>query len=238
MAKYTAVILSAGKGSRMGSSVHKQYLMLAGKPVIYYALKAFEDSPVDEIVLVTGAGEEGFCRREIVERYGFAKVAHIVPGGRERYHSVYCGLQCCEGADYVLIHDGARPFVSHDIIVRSMEMAAAKQACIAGVPVKDTIKVTDSHGVVCNTPDRSTLWSIQTPQTFSYSLIRSAYERMLEQEDAGITDDAMVAERYGNIPVHILMGSYENLKITTPEDLQMAEAFLANEKNKNVDRKN
>lgn len=226
MAKYTAVVLSAGKGSRMGGSVHKQYLMLAGKPVIYYALKAFQDSPVDEIVLVTGAGEEEFCRREIVEPYGLHKVTHIVPGGKERYHSVYCGLKCCPETDYVLIHDGARPFVSRDLILRSMEMAAEKQACIPGVPVKDTIKVTDGQGVVCSTPDRSRLWSIQTPQTFAYPLICGTYERMLEQEDAGITDDAMVVERYGNVPVHILMGSYENLKITTPEDLRTAEAFL------------
>lgn len=228
MAKYTAIVLSAGKGSRMGSKVHKQYLMLGGRPVICYALQAFEKSPVDEIVLVTGAGEEEFCRKDIVERYGFRKVKHITAGGKERYHSVYSGLKCCEGTDYVLIHDGARPFVSNDMIVRSMEAVVSERACIAGVPVKDTVKVTDARGIVCSTPDRSTLWSIQTPQTFAYPLIRDAYERMLEQEDSGITDDAMAVERYGNTPVHILMGSYSNLKITTPEDLQIAEALLMN----------
>lgn len=109
MAKYTAIVLSAGKGSRMGSSVHKQYLLLCGRPVIYYTLKAFEESQVDEIVLVTGEGEEEYCRKEIVEKYKLHKVTKIVKGGKERYHSVFQGLSACEHTDYVLIHDGARP---------------------------------------------------------------------------------------------------------------------------------
>lgn len=226
MAKYTAIILAAGKGSRMGSAVHKQYMMLAGRPVIYYALKAFEDSPVDEIVLVTGEGEEEFCRKEVVERYGLKKVTHITAGGRERYHSVYCGLKCCESSDYVLIHDGARPCVTGELIVRGMETAAKAGACIAAVPVKDTIKVADEEKVVQNTPDRNTLWIIQTPQVFAYPLIRSAYDRMLAEGAGKITDDAMAVEQYGRTPVHIFEGSYRNLKITTPEDLQIAELLL------------
>lgn len=228
MAKYTAIVLAAGKGSRMGSVVHKQYLMLAGRPVIYYALKAFSDSPVDEIVLVTGEGEEEFCRKEVVERYGLRKITHITAGGSERYHSVYCGLQCCEDSDYVLIHDGARPCVSREIISRSMEMVTTTGACIAAVPVKDTIKKADADGVVQATPDRSSLWSVQTPQAFAYPLIRSAYDRMLSEGAEEITDDAMVVERYGKKQVHILEGSYRNLKITTPEDLQMAELLMLN----------
>lgn len=230
MAKYTAIVLAAGKGSRMGSTVHKQYLMLAGRPVIYYALKAFADSPVDEIVLVTGEGEEEFCRKEVVERYGLQKITHITAGGRERYHSVYCGLQCCENSDYVLIHDGARPCVSREIISRSMEMVTRTGACIAAVPVKDTIKTADEDGVVQATPDRSSLWSVQTPQTFAYPLIRSAYDRMLAEGAEEITDDAMAVERYSKVQVHILEGSYRNLKITTPEDLQMAELLMHNHK--------
>lgn len=228
MAKYTAIVLAAGKGSRMGSKVHKQYLMLKGRPVIYYALKAFEDSPVDEIVLVTGEGEEDFCRKEVAERYGLKKIMHITAGGRERYHSVYSGLKCCEDSDYVLIHDGARPCVSGELIVRSMETVSRTGACIAAVPVKDTIKTADARGVVQATPDRDSLWSIQTPQAFAYPLIRSAYDRMITEGAEGITDDAMVVEYYGKEPVQIFEGSYRNLKITTPEDLQMAELLMQN----------
>lgn len=228
MVKYTAIVLAAGKGSRMGSKVHKQYLMLKGRPVIYYALKAFEDSPVDEIVLVTGEGEEDFCRKEVVERYGLKKIMHITTGGRERYHSVYSGLKCCEASDYVLIHDGARPCVSVELIARSMETVSRTGACIAAVPVKDTIKTADARGVVQATPDRDSLWSIQTPQAFAYPLIRSAYDRMITEGAEGITDDAMVVEYYGKEPVQIFEGSYRNLKITTPEDLQMAELLMQN----------
>ena len=140
MAKYTAIVLSAGKGSRMGSSVHKQYLLLCGRPVIYYTLKAFEESPVDEIVLVTGEGEEEYCQKEIVEKYKLHKVTKIVKGGKERYHSVFQGLSACEHTDYVLIHDGARPFIGQEVIRHIMDEVQKKHACIAAVPVKDTIK--------------------------------------------------------------------------------------------------
>ena len=148
MAKYTAIMLSAGKGSRMGSSVHKQYLLLCGRPVIYYTLKAFEESPVDEIVLVTGEGEEEYCRKEIVEKYKLHKVTKIVKGGKERYHSVFQGLSACEHTDYVLIHDGARPFIGQEVIRHIMDEVQKKHACIAAVPVKDTIKKVDENGKV------------------------------------------------------------------------------------------
>lgn len=226
MERFAAIVLSAGKGSRMNSQVHKQYMELAEKPVIYYALQAFSESTVDEIVLVVGAGEVEFCQKEIVEKYHFTKVTHIVEGGKERYHSVYEGLKVCTDADYVMIHDGARPFVSQELITSAMEDVKKCGANIAAVPVKDTIKQVDETGTVVDTPRRDRLWSVQTPQSFSRKLILSAYECMIQQEDSVITDDAMVVEQYGGSNVHVILGDYCNIKITTPEDLLVAEAFV------------
>lgn len=226
MAKYTAIVLSAGKGSRMGSSVHKQYLLLCGRPVIYYTLKAFEESQVDEIVLVTGEGEEEYCRKEIVEKYKLHKVTKIVKGGKERYHSVFQGLSACEHTDYVLIHDGARPFIGQEVIRHIMDEVQKKHACIAAVPVKDTIKKVDENGKVEDTPPRKSLYTVQTPQAFSYSLIYDSYQKMIADGREDVTDDAMVVEAYGKVPVYVIDGSYHNFKITTPEDLEMAEFML------------
>lgn len=224
--KYTAVVLSGGKGSRMNSNIHKQYLLLQGKPVITYALEAFEKSPVDEIVLVTGAGEEEYCRKMIVEEYHLKKVVKIVSGGKERYHSVYAGLKAAEGSDYVLIHDGARPFVTDEIIRRAMEEVQKSRACVVGMPVKDTIKIVDSDAHVTDTPERKNVWMVQTPQVFEYPLIRKAYEGLLQQEHITATDDAMAVEQMSHIPIKMLEGSYANIKITTPEDMVIAEALL------------
>ena len=226
MAKYTAIVLSAGKGSRMGSSVHKQYLLLCGRPVIYYTLKAFEESPVDEIVLVTGEGEEEYCRKEIVEKYKLHKVTKIVKGGKERYHSVFQGLSACEHTDYVLIHDGARPFIEQEVIRHTMDEVQKKHACIAAVPVKDTIKKVDENGKVEDTPPRKSLYTVQTPQSFSYSLIYDSYQKMIADGREDVTDDEMVVEAYGKVTVYVIDGSYRNFKITTPEDLEMAEFML------------
>ncbi len=224
-----AVVLAAGQGKRMQAGVPKQYLQLNGYPVLYYSLKAFEESAVDQIVLVTGAGEVEYCKKEIVQRYGFGKVSRIVTGGRERYHSVYAGLQAAEGADYVLIHDGARPFVTLDIISRTLEGARNCGACVAGMPVKDTIKIVDEAGFAKVTPERSKVWMVQTPQTFSYAMIFQAYDMLIKQEKMGktiqVTDDAMVLETVSGRPSKLVEGSYENIKITTPEDLTVAEAF-------------
>lgn len=224
--KFTAIVLSAGKGSRMNSGIHKQYLLLNGRPIITYSLEAFEKSPVDEVVLVTGQGEEEYCRKEIVEAYGFSKVGKIVAGGKERYHSVFHGLQAVTESDYVLIHDGARPFVTEEIIVRTMETVRKTNACVVGMHVKDTIKITDEKDIVKETPERSNVWMVQTPQAFSYPLISFAYKKMLLQEDAAITDDAMVVEKMCQVPVTLIEGSYRNIKITTPEDMLIAEAFF------------
>lgn len=224
--KYAAIVLAAGSGKRMNSKVHKQYLIIQDRPVLYYSLKAFEDSAVDEIVLVVGKGEEEFCRKEIVDKYGISKVKAIVEGGKERYHSVFEGLKQTRDADYVLIHDGARPFVNQDIIRRCMQEVQKYQACVVGMPVKDTIKIADEEGYAKQTPDRKNVWMIQTPQTFSYTLIYEAYEEMLKTEDTAITDDAMVLERIKGKKSKLIEGSYRNIKITTPEDLLIADVYL------------
>lgn len=228
--RYTAIVLAAGKGKRMKSNISKQFLELNGKPVLYYSLAAFEKSPVDQVVLVTGEQDTEYCRKEIVEKYGFQKVAKIVPGGRERYHSVWHGLQAAADCDYVLIHDGARAFIDQATIERCMQDVIKSRACVAAVPVKDTIKIVDSELCGSETPDRSILWTIQTPQVFDYSLIYEAYGKLaleLESGDAPtVTDDTMVAEYYMGIHVHMVMGSYYNIKVTTPEDLVLGEGIL------------
>lgn len=230
--KIAAVCLAAGQGKRMESKVQKQYLLIQDKPVLYYALKAFQDSPIEEVILVVGAGEEEYCKNEIVDKYGFSKVKAIVAGGKERYHSVFEGLQAVEKADYVLIHDGARPFLTQEIINRCIEGAKEYKACVAGMPVKDTIKLADSNNNIESTPERSKVWMIQTPQAFEYPLIKKAYTTLIEQEVQGIktsipvTDDAMVVEYFLNQKVHLVYGSYENIKITTPEDMRIAEVFV------------
>ena len=222
----TAVVLAAGSGKRMGTKVHKQYLLMGGKPVLYYSLRAFEDSKwIDEIVLVCGAGEEAYCRKEIIEKYGISKARKIIPGGAERYDSVWNGLKETK-AGYVYIHDGARPFVDEDIIERAYECVAKYHACVAGMPSKDTVKLADCDNVVTETPNRNNVWIVQTPQVFDAELIKKAYAMLMEQDEISVTDDAMAAEQMLGSPVRLFCGSYENIKITTPEDLEIAEVFL------------
>ena len=225
--KCTAIVLAAGQGKRMNSKIQKQFLMLKGKPVLYYSLAVFEESPeIDEIILVTGKECIEYCKKEIIEVYGFQKVKHIVPGGQERYDSVYAGLCACENCEYVFIHDGARPFVTEEIIVRTKEAVKKYGACIAGMPSKDTVKFADENGLVESTPNRSRVWSIQTPQVFAYKLIRNAHEKARQYDMKEITDDSMLIEQYGGVKVRLVEGSYENLKITTPEDILVAEKIL------------
>lgn len=233
--KAAAIVLAAGQGKRMQSKVQKQYLLIQDKPVLYYALKTFEESRVEQVVLVVGQGEEAYCREQIVEKYGFGKVKAIVEGGKERYHSVYAGLQAiAEDMDFVLIHDGARPFVTQAMIARTLEAVQSHGACIVGMPVKDTIKIADSNGFTKETPPRSQVWMIQTPQVFRCDLIREAYAKLIRQEESFlqqgivITDDAMVVELLGNCSVKLVEGSYQNIKITTPEDLEIAEIYVKN----------
>lgn len=231
--KTVAVVLAAGQGKRMHSNVQKQYLLLQDKPVIYYALKIFQDSFIDEIILVTGKDEEDYCQNEIVEKYHFSKVKKIVTGGKERYHSVANGLSVIEGEGYVFIHDGARPFVTEEILMRAYYAVKEYRACVVGMPVKDTIKIADENRFAKLTPNRENVWQIQTPQVFTIKLAKEAYGRLLEEEEElkekgiRITDDAMVVETLLQHPVKLVEGSYENIKITTPEDLNIARYLIA-----------
>ena len=229
-AVYGAVVLAGGSGSRMNTKTAKQYLLLNGKPLIYYALRQFQDSGVEKIVLVVAEGQEDYCRTEIVERYGFTKVCAIVPGGTERYLSVHAGLKALTDVDYVLIHDGARPCVDQDILNRTIEAVAQCQACVVGMPVKDTIKIVDEQRMAKKTPDRRMLWQVQTPQAFSYDLIRRAYDMVVASGEQAVTDDAQVLELALGRTSRLIEGSYRNLKVTTPEDLDIAKIFLKNVK--------
>ena len=225
--KNTAIVLAAGQGKRMHSKIQKQFLEIGGKPVLYYSLRCFQDSPlIDDIILVTGEDALSYCRSEIVDRYGFTKVSRIIRGGKERYDSVYAGLLACEDADYVLIHDGARPFITEEILRRGMEGVKETGACVIGMPSKDTVKLSDAAGFVSETPDRKTVWTIQTPQIFSYNLIKSVHDSIRRKDMSQITDDAMVVEQESGTRIRLVEGSYMNLKITTPEDLDVAEIFL------------
>lgn len=225
--KHTAIVLAAGKGSRMQSAVPKQYLELCGKQVLYYSLAAFEESFINEIILVAGKDDISYCKEQIVERYGFQKVTKIIVGGAERYLSVYQGLLAAEEADYIYIHDGARPFVDAAILSDAKACVEQYQACVAGMPVKDTIKIVDAEDFAKETPERKYVWQVQTPQVFSYALVREAYDMLMEDQDAySVTDDAMVVETMLNYPVKLFQASYKNIKITTPEDLQIAELFV------------
>lgn len=224
-----AIVLAGGRGSRMNSPIAKQFMELGGKPIICYSLEAFEHSNVSKVILVTSEDSISYCRDEIVNKYGYAKVADIVCGGAERYDSVYNGLAAAEDADYVYIHDGARPFVSVELINSMIDAVRTDNALVAAVPCKDTIKISDDNGYVADTPNRSSLWSVQTPQAFSYEIIVNAYKTMMQTNHEGVTDDAMVLEKYGNHKVKLFMGEYTNIKITTPEDLIIGDNFIKNQ---------
>lgn len=223
-------MLAAGQGKRMESAVKKQYIELDGKPLIYYALKTFQDSEIiDEIILVVGEGQVSYAREEIVEKYGISKVSTVVEGGAERYDSVWQGLKAIEEdqeAAFVFIHDGARPFVDEAVLRRGYESVKQFRACVAGMPSKDTVKLVDEDTFAVNTPERKYVWTVQTPQIFEKNLIVEAYARLMQEEHAQVTDDAMAVELMMKAPVKLFEGSYENIKITTPEDLRVAGAFL------------
>ena len=195
---------------------------------------------IDEVILVTGKGQIPYCRQKFVEEYGFQKIKTVVEGGAERYHSVWEGLRVLEKekrkGGYVFIHDGARPFISEEILERAYREVCKSRACVVGMPVKDTIKIADEKGCIHMTPNRSLVWQIQTPQVFAEELILPAYREVIEKEkellEQGIqiTDDAMVVENVCGCPVRLVEGSYGNLKITTPEDLEIAKIFAGGAK--------
>ncbi|OPY57276.1 MAG: 2-C-methyl-D-erythritol 4-phosphate cytidylyltransferase [Pelotomaculum sp. PtaU1.Bin035] len=226
MVKVAAVVPAAGRGARMGVKTKKQYLLLEGIPVVGRVLKVISDSPVvQSIILVTSPGEEAYCRTAIVERLGIPKIAAIVPGGNERQESVYNGLLALSSdTGIVIVHDGARPLLSPEGLAAVVDAAVNHGAATLAVPVKDTVKLAGEGGFVAGTLPRDRIWLTQTPQAFRYSLILEAHQRALETKQSG-TDDAGLVELLG-IPVKIVAGSYENLKITTNEDLIIASAII------------
>lgn len=224
----SVIIAAAGKGKRMKAERNKQYLYLEDRPILVHTVSVFERcKEVDEIIIVTGEKEVEFCYNEIVKKYSFKKVVKVIAGGLERQDSVYAGiLALSPQCEIVMVHDGARPFVTKAQVLKSIEAAQRYTAVGIGVPVKDTIKVVDDQGMIKDTPDRKTLWAMQTPQTFTYSVLRKAYESALQGGFVG-TDDTGLVERIG-IPVKMLEGTYENIKITTPEDIYIAKVILSN----------
>ena len=219
------VIVAAGTGSRMNMGINKQFIKLEGKEIIAYTIEKFyNNSNIEDIVVVVKEDESEFFKKEILDKYNFKNVK-IAYGGKERQDSVYNGLKLLdEKCDVVLIHDGARPFVSDKIIDKSIEEAKEHKAIVVGVPVKDNIKVIDNDKNIVDTPNRSVLWAVQTPQTFDYNILIDAYKDAFKNKFYG-TDDAMLVERIG-YKVKMLEGSYNNIKITTQEDLNIGSQIL------------
>lgn len=226
MSKVTALIPAAGMGKRMGKTVAKQFLALGDKPMLAHTLLTFQRSTdVDEIIPILSQEDMENCLRDIIEGYHITKVKTLVVGGKERQDSVSNGLQKLEkDASVVLIHDGVRPFVTAEMIKDAVDHAKKGECVAVGVPIKDTIKEVNDKGFVRHTLERSRLWAIQTPQAFPVKTIKRAYEEAMNRRIYG-TDDAMLVEKTG-IAVRVIMGNYENIKITTPEDLLVAEEIL------------
>ena len=227
--KYSVILLSAGAGNRMNSDIPKQYMDLKGKMILRYSLETFErDERIGEIVIVANEAWIDTVKENIVKQYGYTKVTDVVVGGKERYESVYKGLCALKDTDYVMIHDGARPFVDHEMIARLAEAVRTHKACIPAVKSKDTIRLSDDKGFVTMTPDRNNVWNIQTPQTFEYVKLKSAFDDYISNtaEYGQVTDDAMVWELVTGGSVKIVEGSYNNIKITTPEDISVGEGIV------------
>lgn len=209
----------------MNQSVSKQYLMLGNQTILSYSLEQFQKSSIDEIILVTAQEDIEYVKNNIVLPHKINKVTKIVAGGQERYLSVYQGLLAAQNCDYVMIHDGARPFLTIDIIEDSIRAVQKYQACAVGVPLKDSIKKLGREGYIIENIERTDVWQVQTPQCFSYPLILGAYEKLL-QSDIKPTDDTAVVEYFTEVKVKMLMGSYENIKITTLDDLDYGEYLI------------
>ncbi len=220
----SAVILAGGRGKRMNSAVSKQYIQIHDKPMIYYTIKCFmNNSNIDDIILVLPKDEISYCNKNVIQKYNL-KVDKIIEGGKERSDSVFNALNEMNNTDIVLIHDGARPFVSNKIIDNAVRYAKKYKAAAPGVMPKDTIKIKNNLNFSASTPDRSSLVAVQTPQAFEYSLIYNAHKK-IRNKHIKVTDDTMVVE-YCNQKVYLFDGEYTNIKVTTPEDLVLAE-YLA-----------
>lgn len=225
MSKTVAIIPAAGQGRRMNRKVNKQYIELLDKPVLAHTLKVFENHPlIDEIIVVAKEDEIEFCQERIVKNYDFSKVSKVIAGGSERQESVYNALKEIKEDCLVVVHDGARPLVAPTIISNAINTAKSSSASVVAVPVKDTIKRVNSDDEVTETLKRSELRAIQTPQVFKKSLLQKAYDEAFEDHFYG-TDDASLVERLG-VPVKVIDGSYDNIKITTAEDIEIANLVL------------
>jgi 2-C-methyl-D-erythritol 4-phosphate cytidylyltransferase len=216
------VIVAAGRGSRMGTAESKQYLEVGNKPILVHTLELFQGiDEIADIVLVVGSADVQRCTA-YVDKYRLTKVLAVISGGEERQDSVRMGLNLLpEAVSWVLVHDGVRPFAAREHVVACLREAQRMDAAVLAVPVKDTIKVVDAEHRIASTPERKSLWAIQTPQAFRLSVLREAHERAVLEGFIG-TDDAMLVERIGR-EVKVVEGDYYNIKITTPEDLPWAE---------------
>lgn len=231
--KTVAIVLAAGKGKRMGLPVNKQFLTIKDKPVLFYSLKAFEESNVDEILVVASKEEAQKIKMEIIDKYKIDKISNIIIGGKERYNSVYNALVVSTNCDKVLIHDGARPFIKKDVINNLLNELLDNEAVILAVPAKDTIKRVDVNGYVIETLDRNQLYQVQTPQAFNYDKLKKAYDSIIEKiklnkiSESMITDDAMILESESKQTlIKVILGNYNNIKITTKEDLEIAKILM------------
>ena len=220
----SAIVLAGGRGKRMNYHKSKQFIEIKGKPVLVYTLEKFiYNKSIDEVILVLPEDEVDYCKKEILQKYSL-KVDRIVIGGKERQDSVFNALEAMEKANIVLIHDGARPFISEKIIEEGIKYANIYGAAAPGVTPKDTIKIKNEDNISVDTPDRNTLVAVQTPQCFKYDYIYQCH-RKIKEENAIVTDDTSVVERYGH-KVYLYEGDYTNIKITTPEDLILAERLI------------
>lgn len=226
-----ALIPAAGRGQRMGRDVEKQFMQLAGKPLLAHTLARFEATPgIDRIVVIVPPGREVFCDQEIVGAEGFRKVVQIVAGAETRQRSVTAGFRCLgEDVDVVVIHDGARPFVTPSLIQTSIDLAFQHGSAIVAIPASDTLKRVSVEGMVIETVDRRNLWRAQTPQAFHRSILQRALAHA-EGHNLEATDEASLVEAL-SWPVHIIAGSMLNFKVTTPDDLLLAELVLAQSAN-------
>ncbi|MFQ7597584.1 2-C-methyl-D-erythritol 4-phosphate cytidylyltransferase [uncultured Clostridium sp.] len=222
----SAIILAGGKGKRMRSAISKQFIDIKGKPIIYYTLKKFsENKKIDNIIVVLPEDEVKYFKENILKKYEL-RINKIVIGGKERQDSVYNSLKSLKNSstDIVLIHDGARPFISERIINEGIKFAEIYGAAAPGVMPKDTIKVKNEKNFSVDTPNRANLVSIQTPQVFKFDEILECHEK-IRYNGEKVTDDTMVVEKYG-YSVYLYDGEYTNIKVTTPEDLILAERLI------------
>ncbi len=232
--RHVGVIVAAGKGSRFGGDIPKQFTEVGGHPLLFYSLKVMQESFLDEIVVVTGEDWIDYVQKELAEKFSFSKVTAVVKGGKERFDSVVAGLRAIKDPTevYAYIHDGARPLLSQEILNRVKDGLETGDAVVVGVPSKDTVKIVDEGDRVINTPQRSRVWLAQTPQAFKASELLDAYIEAALSEALGggnlsaFTDDASVMERCGQRRVKMVMGDYSNIKVTTPEDIEFVSTVL------------